>query len=57
MVIIRCNLFVKAEGMAKLHAELVRQADTGVILLPCGFELLNEVPADEEIAVVIPKEK
>lgn len=50
-------LVIKAPHMsmdnyAELLQSLQLQAKYGVVLLPPGLELLNEVPADEEIKVV-----
>lgn len=55
MVIIRCNLITRDEVLERLHKDFVKQAETGVILLPEFCDLLNEVDRDEEIVVVRPK--
>lgn len=56
MVVIRVNGNIHAE-QAKIVVEGIhRQALTGVIVLPSFCELLNEVPADEEIQVVQQKQ-
>lgn len=52
MLIIKCNLMMKEEGLKKLHKELCRQAEAGVVVLPTFCELLNEVPKAEGIVVV-----
>jgi len=53
MVIIRVNRGLNAKE-AQIVAEGIHgQAATGVIVLPHFCELLNEVPADEEIKVVM----
>lgn len=56
MVIIKCKFFMKNEQFAQTWENLHKMAQLGVILLPPGFELLNEVPPDEEIVVVKKKE-
>lgn len=50
-------LVIKAPNVSRDEYDLLlralqRQAEKGVVLLPAGLELLNEVPADEEIMVV-----
>ena len=52
MVVIRCNVMPKKEQFLVAYDGLVEMAKTGVILLPESFELLNEVPHDEEIVIV-----
>lgn len=52
MVVIGCKVLMRTEDFRAMHSALVKMAKTGVILLPSGFELLNEVPADEEVVVV-----
>lgn len=52
MVIIRSTLHLNSEAMAHLIMEIETQAKRGVIVLPAWCELLNEVPADEEIKVI-----
>jgi len=52
VVIIRCKIMLKAEQLCAVYDGLVEMAKNGVILLPEGFELLNEVPPDEEIVVI-----
>ena len=54
MVVIRVNGNIKPEDGRAVHTYIHEQAKTGVIVLPHFCELLNEVPADEEIKVVIP---
>jgi hypothetical protein len=56
MVIIKCNQILKDTQFAKAWESLYRMKELGVILLPPGFELLNEVPADAEVVVVKDKE-
>lgn len=57
MVVIRINGSIKAE-QARIITEAVHtQAKTGVIVLPGICELLNEVPADEEIQVFYQDER
>lgn len=51
-MIIRVNKSLKAEAAYSLHQVLKEQAKDGVIILPAFCELLNEVPADEEIKVI-----
>ena len=51
MVIIKCNIHLKADEFTKTWEGLVEMADSGVILLPPGMELLNEVPADSGIII------
>lgn len=57
MVIIKCNQILKDGQFANTWKSLCRMAAAGVILLPPGFELLNEVPADTEVVVVKNKEE
>lgn len=52
MVIIKCNSMLKAAEHDWMWRRLVNMSKSGVILLPPGFELLNEVPADADIVVV-----
>lgn len=52
MVIIRCKVMLKKEQFLVAYDGLVEMAKSGVILLPDSFELLNEVPPDEEVVVV-----
>jgi hypothetical protein len=56
MVIIKCNHLLKDKQFLETWKSLCRMAAVGVILLPPGFELLNEVPADAEVVVVKAKE-
>lgn len=51
MVIIRCNALAHEQMLELLKNDIHAQAATGVIVLPNFCELLNEVPADEEICV------
>lgn len=51
MLVIKAPMLPK-EVYDRLLADLTNQAKSGVVLLPPGLELLNEVPADEEIQVV-----
>ena len=52
MVIIRVKSSLRPE-QAKIVTEGIHtQAHTGVIVLPHFCELLNEVPADEEIQII-----
>lgn len=43
---------VDRDALCKIEENLRRQAKTGVVVLPPGIDLLNEVPPDEEIMVV-----
>lgn len=52
MVIIRVNANVRPERAQIIVEGIHNQAPTGVIVLPSCCELLNEVPADEEIKVI-----
>lgn len=52
MVIIRINGRIHAEQAKIVLEGIHNQARTGVIVLPSFCELLNEVPADEEIKVL-----
>ena len=52
MVIIRVKGNIPPQQAEVVAEEIRRQATTGVIALPNFCELLNEVPADEEITVV-----
>lgn len=54
MVIIRSMLHLPGYDMERLIDEINAQAQRGVIVLPSWCELLNEVPADEEIKVIQP---
>ena len=56
MIIIKCNALLSDEQFAKAWENLYRMAELGVVLLPPGWELLNEVPADTEIVVAKDKE-
>ena len=51
MLVFRVPLLSRV-AMACIEENLRRQAETGVVVIPPGIELLNEVPADEEIKVV-----
>lgn len=57
MVIIKCNTFISSVEFTKLWEGFVKMAKTGVILLPLGCDLLNEVPPDTEICMVKPGDK
>lgn len=52
MVIIRSMLHLPGYNMERLTEDINDQARRGVIVLPSWCELLNEVPADEEIKVI-----
>lgn len=51
MVVVKCPM-LPPHRYDDLLRSLTAQAKNGVILLPVGCELVNEVPADEEIKVV-----
>lgn len=51
MLVIKCPA-LSSKKYDKLLADLTAQAKSGVVLLEPYLELLNEVPADEEIKVV-----
>lgn len=51
MLVFRIPLLPRG-ALAKIEENLRRQAETGVVVLPPGIELLNEVPADEEIQII-----
>lgn len=57
MIVIRCNVLMKEEGLEQLHEDFVTMLSSGVILLPAFCELLNEVPPDDEVVVVGKKER
>ena len=52
MVIIRVKSNLRPEQAKIITEDIHMQARAGVIVLPASCELLNEVPADEEIQVV-----
>jgi len=52
MVVIGSRVPLKAEDHSAVHKMFVDMAASGVILLPPGFYLLNDVPADADIVVV-----
>ena len=52
MVIIRVNGRIPAAQAQSIVQGIHLQAPSGVIVLPAYCELLNEVPADEEIQVI-----
>ena len=52
MVIIKLNAVVNGEDFVTIMQGIQNQAKTGVILLPSFCDLLNEVPADEEIQII-----
>ena len=52
MVIIRVKNNIRHERAAAIYEAIHTQAPRGVIILPYDCELLNEVPADEEIQVL-----
>ena len=52
MVVIKCHALLTRGQFRELHDDLVEMAKTGVVLLPPGCELLNEVPPDTEVIVV-----
>lgn len=56
MVIIKCNQLLKPKEFVEAWETLCNMKAAGVILLPPGFELLNEVPPDSEIVMVKRKE-
>lgn len=56
MVIIRINLKMDQRAMAGTVKEIHAQAKKGVIVLPPWCELLNEVPAGEEIQIIQQKD-
>lgn len=56
MVIIRINGNVPPVQAELVEKSIFRQASTGVIVLPHFCELLNEVPADENVKVVYKQE-
>jgi hypothetical protein len=56
MVIIKCNALLPADDFINLWRGFVEMAETGVLLLPYGCDLLNEVPPDTEVVVVKPGE-
>lgn len=51
MVIIKCNAYMEETLRRRLEINIHDQAADGVIVLPPFCELLNEVPADEEIQI------
>ena len=52
MVIIRVNSRISTAQAQSIVQGIHLQAPSGVIVLPAYCELLNEVPADEEIQVI-----
>lgn len=52
MVIIRIDANLRLTQAENVAKHIRAQAATGVIILPDCCELLNEVPADEEIKVI-----
>ena len=52
MVIIKCNAALSGEDFVNIMQGIQNQAATGIVMLPCFCELLNEVPADEEIQII-----
>lgn len=52
MVIIRIDANLRMPQVENVAKHIRAQAATGVIILPDCCELLNEVPADEEIKVI-----
>lgn len=52
MIIVKCNYLLDTASHDKLWRHLVSMAESGVIVLTPGLELLNEVPADAEISIV-----
>lgn len=52
MVIIRLNPLLRMRQVIDIEESIRKQAETGIIILPEYAELLNEVPADEEIKVI-----
>lgn len=52
MVIIRVNYNIHPEALAKLRAQLRKQAETGAVIVPPFCEVLAEVPDGTEVEVV-----
>lgn len=52
MVVIRVNAGIRPESAKIIVEGIHAQAQTGVIVLPQCCELLNELPADEEIQII-----
>lgn len=52
LVIIKCNVILRGREFHELWEGLVKMARKGVILLPPGCELVNEVPPNPEIVVI-----
>lgn len=57
MIIIQCEHFMTAECFTKTWEGLVAMAKTGVVLLPIGCTLVNEVHPDTEVVVVREKQE
>ena len=57
MLMIKTSLCLRAEDLAKMHAEFVRQAEQGIIILPGGFELVDEIPLDDPSLIVVTQEE
>lgn len=57
MIIIQCECLMSAECFTKAWEGLVAMAKTGVMLLPPGCTLVNEVPPDTDVVVVREKER
>ena len=56
MIIIQCELLLNSKDFSALWESIARMAVTGVVLLPPGCTLVNEVPPDTEVVVVKKKE-
>lgn len=54
MVIIKVNALLKEEGMERLRANILKQKDTGKIVLPPCCEIVADVPDDTEVEVLSP---
>ena len=52
MIIIQCSLLLNSKDFSALWESIARMAATGVVLLPPGCRLVNEVPPDTEVVVV-----
>lgn len=55
LVIVRVNYNIHPEALAKLREQFRKQAETGVLIVPPGSEILADVPADSEVDVVAHK--
>ena len=52
LVIIKCSCFIRHDELRRLWADFVEMKKEGVIVLPVGCELVNEVPPNPEIVVI-----